>query len=89
MQQDPFFASANVAPPPNVQLAALAQQQQVMMMHQQQQAMMMNQQQMLGGGAHTVNPYNNGYVMPSVMMPPPNPYQSQMHSNPFGNPGLL
>ena len=87
MQQDPFLASAKVAPPPNVQLAALSQQQQVMMMHQQQ-AMMM-QQQILGGGAHTMNPYNNGYGMPSMMMPPPNQYQSQMHSNPFGNPGLL
>ena len=89
MQHDPFFASAKVAPPSNVQLAALAQQQQVMMMHQHHQAIMMNQQHMLGGGTHSMNPYNNGYGMPSMMMPPSNQYQSQMHPNPFGNPGLL
>ncbi|MCO5578216.1 hypothetical protein L7F22_032054 [Adiantum nelumboides] len=81
-QQDPFLASAKVAPPPNVQLATLAQQQQAMMM--QQQAMMM-QQQMMGGGQH-VNPYS--YGMPYAM-PISNSYQAQPQSNPFGNPGLL
>jgi hypothetical protein len=47
VQRDPFFASANVAPPPSVQLLALAQQQQAMMMQQQhysQQSSMMQQQ---------------------------------------------
>eukprot|EP00250_Pteridium_aquilinum_P002305 c12503_g1_i1 orf=120-1826(+) len=82
-QQDPFLASSNVAPPSNVQLAALAQQQQVMMM-QQQQAMMM-QQQMMGSG-QAVNAYS--YGMP-YMMQVPNQYQGHTQSNPFGNPGLL
>lgn len=81
-QQDPFLASTKVAPPSNVQLAALAQQQQAMMM--QQQAMMM-QQQMMGGG-QPANPYS--YGMP-YMMPAPNHYQGHTQSNPFGNPGLL
>lgn len=80
--QDPFSASAKVAAPSNVQLAALAQQQAMMM--QQQQAMMMHQQMM--GGGQQVNPY--GYGMP-YMMPSPNQYQGHPQSNPFGNPGLL
>ncbi|XP_068652701.1 putative clathrin assembly protein At5g35200 [Aristolochia californica] len=43
--QDPFYASNNVAPPANVQLAAMAQQQQAMMM----------------GGQNALNPFGHPY----------------------------
>lgn len=72
--QDPFFASNKVAPPPNVQMAALTQQHQTMLM----------QQQMMGG--QPVNSY--AYGMPYALQMA-SPLQGQIQNNPFGNPGRM
>ncbi|XP_077215198.1 putative clathrin assembly protein At5g35200 isoform X2 [Tasmannia lanceolata] len=57
--QDPFYASISIAPPANVQMAAMAQQQQAFMMQQQQQQMMGNQDA-------SSNPFGNPYGPPGV-----------------------
>jgi hypothetical protein len=83
MVQDPFSASNSVAPPPNVQMAAMAHQQAMMLQQQQQQQSFLQQQAMaapLGS-----NPFGNPYAVNI-------PYGSstqQYQNNPFGNPGLL
>eukprot|EP00249_Psilotum_nudum_P015585 c25410_g1_i2 orf=1003-2697(-) len=76
-QQDPFYASHKIAPPPGVQLATLAQQQHAMMMHQQ-----------MMGVQPAVNPYGVAFGMqyPEVVRVPP---QGQSQNNPFENPGLM
>ncbi|KAF9612981.1 hypothetical protein IFM89_004784 [Coptis chinensis] len=53
---DPFYASNDVAPPSNVQLADMAQQQQAFMMQQQHQ-----QQQQSVAGQNPTNPFGNPY----------------------------
>ena len=100
VQRDPFFASATVPSPQNVQFAALAHQQQTMMMQQHyyqltmmqqlHQSMMMQQQyQHVFNSSiqQPVNPYAS-YGMPNYVMMQPGS-NSQMHSNPFGNPNLM
>ncbi|KAF8392968.1 hypothetical protein HHK36_021209 [Tetracentron sinense] len=62
--QDPFYASNGVAPPTNVQMAAIAQQQQAFIMQQQQ----MNSQD-------PNNPFGNPYMgQGAPSYPPHNPY---------------
>ncbi|KAJ7518642.1 hypothetical protein O6H91_20G001600 [Diphasiastrum complanatum] len=76
-QHDPFFASSNVAPPPNVQMAAMVQHQHAMMMQQQ-----------MNGTQPASNPFGAPYgpTYPNISNAPGQaPYQN----NPFGNPGLI
>ena len=79
MVQDPFSASNNVAPPPNVQMAAMAHQQQAMILQQN----LLQQQQVMATPLGS-NPFGNPYAVNF-------PYgtQQQYQHNPFGNPGLL
>ncbi|XP_057969033.1 putative clathrin assembly protein At5g35200 [Malania oleifera] len=51
--QDPFYASNNIAPPTNVQMATMSQQQAFMMQQQQQQPAI---------GQDSTNPFGNPFV---------------------------
>ncbi|KAK1293761.1 putative clathrin assembly protein [Acorus calamus] len=65
-QYDPFYASNNVAPPTNVQMAAMAQQQSLMMQPQQPQQMM---------ASDPTNPFGNPFAGTGVPpYPSHNPY---------------
>lgn len=57
--QDPFYASSNIAPPTNVQMAAMTQQQ-----------ALMQQQQQLPTGQHINNPFGDPSIVQTV---PPYP----------------
>lgn len=60
--QDPFYLSNNMAPPTNVQMAAMAQQQAFMMQQQQQLQL---QLQLMGSTNPFANPYE-GEGIPST-----------------------
>ncbi|XP_058113949.1 putative clathrin assembly protein At5g35200 isoform X2 [Magnolia sinica] len=60
--QDPFYASNNIAPPTNVQMATMAKQQ----------AFMMQQQQKVAGQQDTTNPFGNPYEETGVQSHPSN-----------------
>ncbi|KAK9275849.1 hypothetical protein L1049_023122 [Liquidambar formosana] len=61
--QDPFYASSNIAPPTNVQMAAIAQQEEAFIMQQQQQQ---QQQQQSVVGQDPINPFGNPFVGQAV-----------------------
>ncbi|OVA09489.1 AP180 N-terminal homology (ANTH) domain [Macleaya cordata] len=65
--EDPFYASNGIAPPTNVQMAAMNQQHQALMQQQQQQQIMISQD--------TTNPFGNPFLGQGVPSnPPQNPY---------------
>ncbi|KAI3858115.1 hypothetical protein MKW98_029589 [Papaver atlanticum] len=68
--EDPFCASNGIAPPPNVQMAAMNQQHQLMQQQQQQQHQTNNSKD-------SSNPFGNPFLaedVPSSYPPPQNPY---------------
>lgn len=79
---DPFAMSNSIAPPTNVQMAAMAQQQHAMMLQQQPQHMMP-----VLPSANSIQPAANPFGDPFETGYPHhiNPHEN----NPFGNPGLL
>ncbi|KAI3831058.1 hypothetical protein MKX03_007890 [Papaver bracteatum] len=70
--EDPFFSSNGIAPPPNVQMAAMNQQHQLMQQQQQQQP-----QHQTNNSQDSSNPFGNPFLaedVPSSYPPPQNPY---------------
>ncbi|KAH9305313.1 hypothetical protein KI387_009717, partial [Taxus chinensis] len=80
--RDPFGMSNNIAPPTNVQMAAMAQQQNAMML-QQQPPQMMPMSPLTMPMQLAVNPFGDPYETSYTHSV--NPHEN----NPFGNPGLL
>ena len=71
--QDPFYASSNVAPPTNVQMEAMAQQHTLIM--QQQQQMVGNVPTNPFGNPEPTNPFGNPFVEQNALSyPPQSPY---------------
>lgn len=79
---DPFVMSNNIAPPTNVQMAAMAQQQNAMMLQQQPQG---QQMMPVTPQVFPMQPAPNPFIDPFETSYPANPHEK----NPFGNPGLL
>uniref|UniRef100_A0A0D6R0E2 ENTH domain-containing protein n=2 Tax=Spermatophyta TaxID=58024 RepID=A0A0D6R0E2_ARACU len=79
---DPFAISNNIAPPANVQMAAMAQQQHAMML-QQQPPQMMPMPPPVTSIQSAANPFGDPFETNYTQRV--NPHQN----NPFGNPGLL
>ncbi|KAI3899868.1 hypothetical protein MKW92_008884 [Papaver armeniacum] len=75
--EDPFFASNGIAPPPNVQMAAMNQQHQLMQQQQQQEPQQQQPQHQTINSQDSSNPFGNPFLaedVPSSYPPPQNPY---------------